>query len=121
MGFTDNYTKKASANSTTSASGARLTGGGTAANVIAQTFPINFCDEDDDDDEKRGPLIPDQEILDSIEEIYFDPNADIGIYELNVSVINGSFDDDSLVRYSRNHLTKKLRCSIVFLADCRFY
>lgn len=101
MGFTDNYTKKVSSNSTsttTSASGPRLTGGGTAANVIAQTFPINFCDEDDDEDEKRGPLIPDQEILDSIEEIYFDPNADIGIYELNVSVVNGSLNDDSFVR-----------------------
>lgn len=90
MGFTDNYTKKISSNSTTatptttSASVQKNAG----ANAAAQTFPINFCDDDVDGDPngRRTPLIPDQEILDSIEGVYFDASADIGIYELNVSM-----------------------------------
>lgn len=36
------------------------------------------------DDEKESPLIPDQEILDSTEEIYFSENVDTGVYELMV-------------------------------------
>ena len=36
------------------------------------------------DDEKESPLIPDQEILDSTDEIYFSENVDTGVYELTV-------------------------------------
>lgn len=51
---------------------------------------LNICgavDNDEVDLNKRSSslLIPDQEILDSTEEIYFQENVDTGIYELNVS------------------------------------
>lgn len=88
MGFSDNYAKKLSTNTTTSGSVQKVSASGA---TDGQTIPIIFCDDDGDDDTddpngRRTPLIPDQEILDSIEEIYFDAHCDIGIYELNVSV-----------------------------------
>lgn len=39
----------------------------------------------EDSSEKESLLIPDQEILDSTEEIYFREDVDTGVYELNVS------------------------------------
>lgn len=39
----------------------------------------------EDASEKESALIPDQEILDSTEEIYFRDDVDTGVYELNVS------------------------------------
>lgn len=80
------------------------------ANAVAdttQTFPIILCDDGDDDDpnERRVSLIPDQEILDSIEEVYFQVDADIGIYELNVSGANGLRDDSLALNIRPNQVT----------------
>lgn len=48
-------------------------------------FPLNIWDAEDESADKRSLLIPDQEILDSTEEIYFQSDVDTGVYELNVS------------------------------------
>lgn len=64
----------------------------TSANEVQSTADesilLNICADDDDDDDdlnkRRSLLIPDQEILDSTEEIYFLENVDTGTYELNV-------------------------------------
>lgn len=87
MGFTDNYSKKVSSHSSTTGASVQKNAGANAVADTTQTFPIIFCDDGDDNDpnERRVSLIPDQEILDSIEEVYFQMDADIGIYELNVS------------------------------------
>lgn len=103
MGFTDNYTKKISTNSTTktaTTTSASVQKQQIDANGVANAFPINLCDDGDEIDDpnaRRTPLIPDQEILDSIEDIYYDANADVGIYELNVSARRkmGRANDDS--------------------------
>lgn len=45
----------------------------------------------DDDNETESALIPDQEILDATEEIYFHDNVDTGVYELNVCLFKTSY------------------------------
>lgn len=47
------------------------------------TAAKNFALEDSGNHESA--LIPDQEILDATDEIYFSENVDTGVYELNVS------------------------------------
>lgn len=91
MGFTDNYTKKQQPSTTSSKSVA--TQRNTSKNPNSdESFMLNICgavDNDEVDLNKRSCLlIPDQEILDSTEEIYFQENVDTGIYELNVSTPN---------------------------------
>lgn len=87
MGFTDNYTKKK-----LSSTAAELVKRKIHANDVQSTADesilLNICADDDDDDDlnkRRSLLIPDQEILDSTEEIYFQEDVDTGTYELNVS------------------------------------
>lgn len=87
MGFTDNYTKRPQSTTTTAAVDSRKT---STKNSISpdESFVLNICDGDDEVDDlnkRRSLLIPDQEILDSTEEIYFQENVDTGVYELNVS------------------------------------
>lgn len=89
MGFTDNYTKKAASStpikSQEIATVRRKTSTNDQNSASYETFELNIGDEDDNDKAiRRSLLIPDQEILDSTEEIYFQENVDTGIYELNV-------------------------------------
>lgn len=89
MGFADNYTSKAPTNARKGSCIATTTRDGTlecidSSGALLLTFPLNICD-DDDPNGRRSLLIPDQEILDSTEEIYFQSDVDTGIYELNVS------------------------------------
>lgn len=111
MGFTDNYTKKVSSNSSTTGASVQKNAGANAVTDTTKTFPIIFCDDGDDDDdvtERRAPLLPDQEILDSIEEVYFRIDADIGIYELNVSDgVNGLRDDSNALNILQNQVIGK--------------
>lgn len=79
MGFIDNYTKKLSSTTTKAANNTKDV-------KLAQPISLNICDDDDDPNDRRSLLIPDEEILQSTEEIYFQENVDTGIYELNVSV-----------------------------------
>lgn len=111
MGFTDNYSKKVSSHSSTTGASVQKNAGANAVADTTQTFPIIFCDDGDDNDpnERRVSLIPDQEILDSIEEVYFQMDVDIGIYELNVSGVNGLRDDSLARNIRRNQGTEKLR------------
>lgn len=90
MGFTDNYTKKQpSTTSSKSVATQRSTSTNEQNPNSDESFMLNICgaiDNDEVDLNKRSSLlIPDQEILDSTEEIYFQENVDTGIYELNVS------------------------------------
>lgn len=93
MGFTDNYTKK-QPTTTTSKSLATQRNTSTIDQKpnSDESFVLNICDAVDTDEvdlnKRSSLLIPDQEILDSTEEIYFCENVDTGIYELNVSMIN---------------------------------
>lgn len=105
MGFTDNYSntvikqtqhsRKSSASSTTSKD---LRRNPSDVSSITFAFPLNFWDVDDESSDKRSLLIPDQEILDSTEEIYFKNDVDTGIYELNVSK-----SDDFISQYANNN------------------
>lgn len=99
MGFTDNYTKKklsSSSTTTTTTPAARAAANEAIkrkshANEVQSTADLlNICGAVDDDDEvdanrRQSLLIPDQEILDSTEPIYFEENVDTNTYELNVS------------------------------------
>lgn len=88
MGFTDNYTKK-KLSSTTSDSFKRKSNANEVQSTADESILLNICAGDDDDDDfnkRRSLLIPDQEILDSTEPIYFQENVDTGTYELRVSV-----------------------------------
>lgn len=100
MGFTDNYTKKKLSSSTTTTTTASNAASATAtneaikrkshANEVQSTVDLwNICGDDDDVDANRRQslLIPDQEVLDSTETIYFEENVDTNTYELNVSEI----------------------------------
>lgn len=88
MGFTDNYTKKKLSSTHTSDVVKRKTHANELQSTTDESILLNICADDDDDDfnKRRSLLIPDQEILDSTEPIYFQENVDTGIYELNVSV-----------------------------------
>lgn len=104
MGFTDNYTKK-KLSSTTTESVKRKIQSNEVQNTTDESILLSICGDDDDDDinRRRSLLIPDQEILDSTEEIYFQENVDTGTYELNVS---------------KTHLTQlQTNISIVFSAS----
>lgn len=87
MGFTDNYTKKQPLS--TSSTAVKRNTSINEQSTSDESFMLNICGSDDIDDvdfnKRRSLLIPDQEILDSTEEIYFQENVDTGIYELNVS------------------------------------
>lgn len=90
MGFTDNYTKKQpSTTSSKSVATQRNTSTNEQNPNSNESFMLNICDAVDNDEvdlnKRSSLLIPDQEILDSTEEIYFQENVDTGIYELNVS------------------------------------
>lgn len=87
MGFTDNYSNKPPStvtrkSSITPSATKRSPSEDSAASVA---FPLNIWDAEDESADKRSLLIPDQEILDSTEEIYFQSDVDTGVYELNVS------------------------------------
>lgn len=88
MGFTDNYTSHAPSISTRRISVSSTTSsaskdGKSTQNASFPFYPLNLCDDEDDTDGRA--LIPDQEILDSIEEVYFQADVKTGVYELNVS------------------------------------
>lgn len=98
MGFTDNYTKKklSSSSSTATTTAAARQAANEAikrkshANEVQSTADLlNICGDVDDDvvdaNRRQSLLIPDQEILDSTEPIYFEENVDTNTYELNVS------------------------------------
>lgn len=89
MGFTDNYTKKKLSSTNTSEAAKRKSHANEVQSTTDESILLNICaDGDDDDDDfnkRRSLLIPDQEILDSTEPIYFQEDVDTGIYELNVS------------------------------------
>lgn len=88
MGFTDHYTKKKSSTNTADAI-KRKSNTNEVQSTTDDSILLNICAADDDDDDfnrRRSLLIPDQEILDSTEPIYFQENVDTGIYELNVSI-----------------------------------
>lgn len=90
MGFTDNYTqKKLSSTATNDVSKRKSNANEPQTTTTDESILMKICvndDADDDDFNKRQSLlIPDQEILDSTESIYFQENADTGIYELNVN------------------------------------
>lgn len=80
MGFTDNYTKKVTSNISN-----RTENASERRNSLSP-YPLSIYDDDDEPPDRSSLLIPDQEILDSTEEIYFQDGADTGVYELNVSV-----------------------------------
>lgn len=86
MGFTDNYTKK-KLSSTATELVKRKTQSNDVQSTTDESILLSICGDDDDDDinKRLSLLIPDQEILDSTEEIYFQENVDTGTYELNVS------------------------------------
>lgn len=86
MGFTDNYTKKKSPATEAKKS---KTHEDEVQSTADDSILYNICDDIDECDsrKRRSLLIPDQEILDSTEPIYFEENVDTGIYELNVSTI----------------------------------
>lgn len=91
MGFTDNYTKKKLSSTHTTEAIKRKTYANEVQGTTDESILLNICADDDDDDDfnkRRSLLIPDQEILDSTEPIYFQENIDTGIYELNVSTLN---------------------------------
>lgn len=92
MGFTDNYTKKklsstTTTNAATAAANEAIKRKSHANEVQSTADLLNICGDDDEVDANRRQslLIPDQEILDSIEPIYFEENVDTNTYELNVS------------------------------------
>lgn len=88
MGFTDHYTKKKSQTNTADII-KRKSNANEVQSTTDDSILLNICAADDDDDDfnrRRSLLIPDQEILDSTEPIYFQENVDTGIYELNVSM-----------------------------------
>lgn len=92
MGFTDNYTKKKVSSTTGADANKRKSNANNVRSTTDESILLNICataDDDDDDDfnKRQSLLIPDQEILDSTEPIYFQENIDTGIYELNVSCI----------------------------------
>lgn len=86
MGFTDNYTKKKLSPTTTELVKRKIQSN-EVQSTTDESILLSICGDDDDDDinKRRSLLIPDQEILDSTEEIYFQENVDTGTYELNVS------------------------------------
>lgn len=92
MGFTDNYSKKVPATSVRRSHAEQKPSARKAStNPADDTFLFNIFHENDDDDDdgvdgSRGSAaLPDQEILDSTETIYFQENVDTSIYELRVS------------------------------------
>lgn len=93
MGFTDNYTKRpSSTTSSKSVATQRDTSSTNEQNTNSnESFMWNICGGDDIDEvdlnKRSALLLPDQEILDSTEEIYFQEDVDTGIYELNVSLV----------------------------------
>lgn len=90
MGFTDNYSKKVPATSVRRSHAEQKPSARKAStNPADDTFLFNIFHENDDDDDSvdgsRGSAaLPDQEILDSTETIYFQENVDTSIYELRV-------------------------------------
>lgn len=91
MGFTDNYTKKKLSSTNTLEAAKRKSHANEVQSTTDESILLNICADGDDDDDfnkRRSLLIPDQEILDSTEPIYFQENVDTGIYELNVSNMN---------------------------------
>lgn len=78
MGFSDYYVHSIST-PTPKAKNAE-----TSSSATTTTVTNNFTLEDSGN--KETALIPDQEILDATEEIYFRENVDTGVYELNVSI-----------------------------------
>lgn len=103
MGFTDNYTKKKLSSTTTNAATAATAAAAAAANeaikrkshaneVQSTADLLNICGDVDEDDvdanRRQSLLIPDQEILDSTEPIYFEENVDTNTYELNVRILS---------------------------------
>lgn len=91
MGFTDHYTKKKASTTTAEVVKHKTNANEVVQSTTDESILLNICGDDDDDDDdfnkRRSLLIPDQEILDSTEPIYFEENVDTGIYELNVSVL----------------------------------
>lgn len=97
MGFTDNYTKKKLSSTSANDTNKRKSNANEVQSTTDESILLNICAvaavsaDDDDDDEftkRQNLLIPDQEILDSTEPIYFQENVDTGIYELNVSELH---------------------------------
>lgn len=86
MGFTDHYTKKKTSTTTTEAV-KHKSNANEVQSTTDESILLNICADDEDDEhfKRRSLLIPDQEILDSTESIYFEENVDTGVYELNVS------------------------------------
>lgn len=91
MGFTDNYSKKVPATTVRQSHVEQKPSARKAStNPADDTFLFNIFHENDDDDDVDGgrsdtTVLPDQEILDSTETIYFQENVDTSIYELRVS------------------------------------
>lgn len=97
MGFTDNYSKKVPSTTLNKSHGEQkgISGrrtSGVSNNPTDDSLLFNIFHENDDSVDgttNSSALIPDQEILDSTESIYFLENADTNIYELKVN--NGGF------------------------------
>lgn len=96
MGFTDNYSKKVPSTTLNKSHGEQKgTSGrrtsGVSSNPSDDSLLFNIFHENDDNvdgSKSSSALIPDQEILDSTESIYFQENADTSIYELKVILMN---------------------------------
>lgn len=120
MGFTDNYTKKKLSSTTTNASATAANEAikrKSHANEVQSTADLlNICGDVDDDvvdaNRRQSLLIPDQEILDSTEPIYFEENVDTNTYELNVSII--SISSTIFVNLMIHHLIAWINISEIY-------
>lgn len=78
MGFSDSYVHSVSTPTPKAKQASVEASAAPAATTVSRAYSL--------DDETDSNLIPDQEILDATEEIYFRDNVDTGVYELQVRV-----------------------------------
>lgn len=96
MGFTDNYSKKPPATPRKSLNEQKHINerriSERSGSIVDDTFLFNIYHENDDVDGNKSSstILPDQEILDSTDPIYFQENVDINIYELRVCITKAS-------------------------------
>lgn len=90
MGFTDNYSKKPPTTPRKSLTEQKIINerrlSERSGSIVDDTFLFNIYHENDDVDGNKSSstILPDQEILDSTDSIYFQENVDTNIYELRV-------------------------------------